>query len=472
MQKKYDMLVIGLGPGGMALSAMGTAMGLNVLAIEKDKLGGECLNTGCIPSKALLKIASVRRTIAELEKYALEKIDIPLPIKPFERVQDHLKYINEEKTANMFAKVEIIIDKGGASFVDAKTVAVGGKSYTAKRIYIATGTKAFIPPIPGIEDVDYLTNENLFLLDEIPESMFVLGGGAIGCEMAQAFARLGTQVVMAHMDAHLMPQADAEAAAVLEGQIVRCGVEVHNSAIIQQIKKVGDKITITTDKGEFTTDKLLVAAGRKPSLEGLGLDKAGIKYERGGIISDDYGRTNVPNIWAVGDCNGKALFSHAAMHQGMLALMGSVMPFLRPLKFKFNQYLVPWSVFTDPELAQVGKTEEELKKQNIKYEAVKANYADYGRTITDGKTTGFVKVLVSPFGKIYGVTAVGEAASEIIHEYILAMHKKIRLHDIMLMQHSFPTVALLNKRVSEIWMMKKMENPRMQKIMQFLFRTF
>jgi pyruvate/2-oxoglutarate dehydrogenase complex dihydrolipoamide dehydrogenase (E3) component len=240
----------------------------------------------------------------------------------------------------------------------------------------------------------------------------------------------------------------------------------------RQTQKPRQFWNITTDKGEFTTDKLLVAAGRKPSLEGLGLDKAGIKYERGGIISDDYGRTNVPNIWAVGDCNGKALFSHAAMHQGMLALMGSVMPFLRPLKFKFNQYLVPWSVFTDPELAQVGKTEEELKKQNIKYEAVKANYADYGRTITDGKTTGFVKVLVSPFGKIYGVTAVGEAASEIIHEYILAMHKKIRLHDIMLMQHSFPTVALLNKRVSEIWMMKKMENPRMQKIMQFLFRTF
>ena len=472
MQKKHDMLVIGLGPGGMALTAMGTAMGLNVLAIEKDKLGGECLNTGCIPSKALLKIASVRRTIADLEKYALEKIDIPLPIKPFKHVQDHLKYINEEKTASMFSKAEIIIDDGGAKFVDDKTVEVGGKRYTAKRIYIATGTKAFIPPIPGIEDVDYLTNENLFLQEEVPKSMFVLGGGAIGCEMAQAFARLGTKVVMAHMDAHLMPQADVEAAEVLEKQIVRCGVEVHNSATIQQIKKAGDQIVITTDKGEFTTEKLLVAAGRKPSLEGLDLDKAGIKYERGGIATDNYGRTNVKNIWAVGDCNGKALFSHAAMHQGMLALMGSVMPFMRPLKFNFSKYLVPWSVFTDPELAQVGKTEEELKKQNIKYEAVKANYADYGRTITDGKTTGFVKVLVSPFGKIYGVTAIGESASEIIHEYILAMHKKIRLHDIMLMQHSFPTVALLNKRVSEIWMMKKMENPRIQKIMQFLFRTF
>ena len=239
MQKDYDMLVIGMGPGGMALSAMGTAMGLRVLAIEKDKLGGECLNTGCIPSKALLKISSMRRNIAELEKYALGKLDIPLPIKPFEHVQDHLKYINEEKTAKMLSKAEIIIDKGGAAFVDAKTVAVGGKSYRAKRIYIATGTKPFIPPIPGIDEVEYLTNENLFFLKEVPESMFVIGGGAIGCEMAQAFARLGTRVVMAHMDAQLMPQADAEAAVILQQQLTKCGVEVYNSATIKQIGRTG-----------------------------------------------------------------------------------------------------------------------------------------------------------------------------------------------------------------------------------------
>jgi pyruvate/2-oxoglutarate dehydrogenase complex dihydrolipoamide dehydrogenase (E3) component len=472
MMKKYDMIVIGLGPAGMALAAMGTAMGLDVLAVEKNKIGGECLNCGCIPSKAILKIAAVRKTIGDLEKYGMDRTDVPLPIKPFERVQDHLKYINEAKTAKMFDKAEILMSKGGAKFIDSKTVEVDGETYTARKIYIATGTKPFIPPIPGIETVEYLTNENLFTLEELPESIFVLGGGAIGVEMAQAFARLGTRVILAHMDQHLLPLADAEAAHVLEEEITKCGVEVYNSTAIQHIKQDGDTVVVTTDKGEFRTEKLLVAAGRKPVMEGLGLENAGVKYGKRGIITDEYGRTNVSHIFAVGDCNGRALFSHAAMHQGMLSLMSSVMPFLRRFKFRYNQYLVPWSVFTDPEIAQVGKTESELKKQGVTYEVIKTKYEDYGRTIADGKTVGFVKVLVSPYGKIYGVSAVGEAASEIIHEYILAMHKKVRLHDIMLMQHAFPTIALLNKRIAEQWMMKKMENNRIQKILRFLFRIF
>jgi len=472
MSKKYDMIVIGLGPAGMALAVMGSSMGLNVLGIEKDKLGGECLNSGCIPSKSLLKIASVRRTIAELNKYALGEIDLPLPQKPFEKVQDQLKYINEKKTVGMFDKVDLLLNKGPATFVDGRTIQVAGEHYTAKQIYIATGTKPFIPPIPGLDQVPLLTNENLFELAEMPESLFIIGGGAIGCEMAQAFARLGTRVVLAHMDEQLLPMADNDAAQLLEQELSKCGVEIHNATSINQIEQKNGTILLSTSAGEFSCEKLLVAAGRKPSTSGLELDNAGIKYSKKGIDVDDYGRTNVPGIWAVGDCNGKALLSHAAMHQGMLSLMSSIMPFMRRFKFKYDQYLVPWSVFTEPEVAQVGKTEKELQQAGIKYETVRAEYADYGRTITDGKTVGFVKVLVSPFGKIYGATIIGESAGEIIHEYILAMHKKIRLHDIMLMQHSFPTVALLNKRVAEIWMIKKMNNPRLQKIVTFMFRRF
>ncbi len=470
MEKQYDMLIIGLGPAGMALAAMGTAMGLKVLALEKHKIGGECLNCGCIPSKALLKTADVRKTIQEIERYGLKKIEVPDPHKPFERVQSHLKYINEEKTVKMFDKVDLIM--GSATFVDAKTVEVDGKHYTARRIYIATGTKPLVPPIPGLNTVEYLTNENLFHLEEVPKSLCIIGGGAIGCEMAQAFSRLGCKVMLAHMDPHLIPLADEEAARVLEEELKNDGVEIYNSTAIQGVKQDGKDMVITTDKGEFRSEKLLVAAGRKVTLEGLNLERAGVKYDKRGIITDDYGRTNMANIWAVGDCNGKALFSHAAMHQGMLSLMSSVMPFLSPFKFKYSQYEVPWSVFTDPEVAQVGMTEKQLKEKGVKYEVVKSNYGDYGRTITEEKTVGFVKVMVSPWGKIYGASIVGEAASELIHEFILAMHKKIRLHDIMLMQHSFPTISLLNKRVSEQWMMKKMQNKTLQRVMQALYRFF
>jgi pyruvate/2-oxoglutarate dehydrogenase complex dihydrolipoamide dehydrogenase (E3) component len=471
MDKQYDMLVIGLGPAGMALSAMGSTMGLNVLAIEKHKIGGECLNCGCIPSKALLKTALVRKTVQEIERYGLTKTDVPAPHKPFERVQCHLKYINEEKTVKMFDKVDLLMEKS-ARFLDSKTVEVDGKPYTARRIYICTGTRPMVPPIPGLDTVDYLTNETLFHLEDLPESLFIIGGGAIGCEMTQAFLRLGTHVITVHLDPHLIPLADEEAARVLEEELRKDGAEIHNATGIQSVKQEGDRIVVTTDNSEFRVEKLLVAAGRKVALEGLGLDNAGVRYDKTGILTDDYGQTNVPNIWAVGDCNGKALFSHAAMHQGMLSLMSSVMPLLKPFKFKYSHYPVPWSVFTDPEVAQVGLTEKQLQEQGRKYEVVKANYADYGRTITEEKTVGFVKVMVSPWGKIYGASIVGEAASELIHEFILAMHKHIRLHDIMLMQHSFPTISLLNKRVAEQWMMKKMQNARLQKLLQGFYRFF
>ncbi|MBN1827825.1 MAG: NAD(P)/FAD-dependent oxidoreductase [Deltaproteobacteria bacterium] len=463
---EHDMIVIGMGPAGMALSAMGSAMGLNVLAIEKKKIGGECLNCGCIPSKALLKSAYIRNAIREAERYGLQKTDVPEVCKPFERVQSHLKYINEEKTVKMFEKVKLIIGKGGARFVDSRTVEVDGAAYRARNIYICTGTMPAVPPIPGIDTVEYLTNENLFNLEEMPESMFIIGGGAIGSEMAQAFSRLGTKIVMAHMDPHLLPMADEEAARLLEEILTAEGIKVYNKAAIKSIRRKGKLIAVETDTGEFMAEKLLVAAGRKPAIGSLDLDTAGIRYDKRGIVADDYGRTNVKHVWAVGDCNGKFLLSHAAMHQGMLALMNSMLPF----KLKFSKYVVPWSVFTEPEVAQVGMSEEELKGKGIKHEVIKVNYGDYGRTITDEKTTGFVKVCASSWGKIYGVVAIGESASEIIHEYVLAMHKNIRLHDIMLMQHAFPSVALLNKRIAEEWMMKKIKKPMFQRICQFMYR--
>jgi pyruvate/2-oxoglutarate dehydrogenase complex dihydrolipoamide dehydrogenase (E3) component len=359
-----------------------------------------------------------------------------------------------------------------ARFVDPKTVEAGGKQYTARRIFIATGTKPMIPPIPGIETVDYLTNENMFLLDKVPESMFIIGGGPIGCEMGQAFSRLGTRVIIAQRRPQLIPLADEDTARVLEEALRKEGVEVCTGTSTERIEKKGDQLVITTNVGEFTVEKLLIAAGRRTTIGDLDLDKAGIKYNNRGIIADSQGRTSNPRVWAVGDCNGKALLSHAAMHQGMLSLMGTVMPFFGRLKFRYDQYQVPWSVFTDPEVAQVGMTEKQLKEKGIKYEVVKANYEDYGRAITDERTAGFVKVLVSPWGKIYGAAIVGAAASELIHEFTLAMHKKIRLHDIMLMQHSFPTISLMNKRVAEQWMMRKMRNKGVQKMVQFLYRTF
>ena len=459
--KKHDIIVIGMGPAGMAVSAMGSAMGLDVLAIESHKVGGECLNYGCIPSKALLKASEARSIAINLKKYGIKPGAKPAVGDPLQIVRDKVNQISGPKTMKMFDKVKMVLGKGKARFVDKRTVEVNGKKYTAKKIFIATGTEPFIPPIPGLADVPQLTNMNIFAQKEIPKSLMVIGGGAIGCEMAQAFSRLGSKVTLAQMDPFLLPNGDDEAGRELEAAFEKEGITVYNSTRIEKVEEKRGKIVTHTDRGTFRTDKILVATGRKPVLDPLELENAGIKYGPKGILVNQKMQTNVKHIYAVGDCNGIALLSHAAMHQGMIALMNSMMPLKR---FKRKKYIVPWSVFTKPEVAKAGLSEIEAKAKGIKYIVIREKYEDYGRTIADGKPEGFVKVLTNSRGRIFGVTIVGEAASEMIHEWVLAMQKGIGLFDIMMMQHSFPTISLLNKRIAERWMMDKMGSKFIQKM--------
>jgi pyruvate/2-oxoglutarate dehydrogenase complex dihydrolipoamide dehydrogenase (E3) component len=256
---------------------------------------------------------------------------------------------------------------------------------------------------------------------------------------------------------------DEEGALVLEEKFREEGITVYNSAVIEKVEKKGKYILVHSGGKVIKSEKLLVATGRKAVIEPLKLENAGITHTGKKIIVDKYLRTNVKNIYAVGDVNSIALYSHAAMHQGMLALMNALnpIPFTR---FRWDKYIVPWSVFTKPEFAHAGLTESEIKSQGIKYEVIKENYRDYGRTIADGVPEGFVKVFATKRGKVLGATIVGESASELIHEWILAIQQGISLFDIMMTQHSFPTISLLNKRIAEIWMMKKMGSPLIKKI--------
>lgn len=462
----YDVLVIGMGPAGMAVSAMSSAMGLKVAAVEHNKVGGECLNVGCIPSKALLKAGEARSIAENLMKYGIKPGGKSVVQSSLKKVREKIEYISGPKTSKMFDKVDLIKGEGMAEFVDKETVRVGERLIKAKKIFIATGTEPFIPAIPGIEDVPYLTNVNMFNENEIPKKMTIIGGGAIGSEMAQAFSRLGAKVTIVHNEKHLVPLGDEEAAAVLQERFESEGITVYNSTSIQKIEKKGKTIKVYTDRGVIASDKLLVATGRKPVLEPLKLDKAGIKYDAKKIFVDKYLRTNIKNIFAVGDINGIALYSHAAMHQGMLALMNALNPL--PFKMRWDKYIVPWSVFTKPEFAHAGLSEEEARTKAIKFTVIKEKYEDYGRTIADGVPEGFVKVIATNRGKVLGATIVGESASELIHEWILAIQHGIGLTKIMMTQHSFPTISLLNKRIAEIWMMGKMGSTLLQKIVKML----
>ncbi len=471
MKYDYDVLSIGLGPAGMAVSVMASEMGLKVCTIERRKIGGECMNVGCIPSKALLRIAKTRHAVTKFPQMELAVCELPGLVKPLTKIQNDLAYISETKTKKMFEKVDLHLGEGDASFVDPHTVRVGEKTITAKRIFICTGTSPAAPPIPGLDQVDYLTNETMFDLDSIPESMVIIGGGAIGCEMAQAFGRLGCKVSIVHMDPHLVPVGDEEAAALLEEKLKEEGIEVYNARMISKVElnESGHTVVHTDQNEQLVGEKLLVAAGRQINLDALTLENAGVTFTKGGITVDKYLRTSTKHIFACGDCNGHHLLSHAAMHQGMIALMNAMMP--GPMKMNFRKYVVPWTVFTEPQFSQAGLTETQLKERGSAYETIKVAYGDYGAAIAENVDTGFVKVFASKWGRIYGTVIIGEGSGEMINEWALAIQKKIRLHDVMMLQHSFPTMGFLSKRIAETWMMKLMQgSSRLRKMARVMYR--
>ena len=468
MKYDFDLICIGMGPAGMAVSAMGAEMGLKVCGIEKNKIGGECMNVGCIPSKSLLRIAKYRHSFIKLKEMGLEKGTMPGVKSPFGKINKYLDYIAEAKTIKMFDKIELILGKGEAGFVDPHTVKVGNRIVTARRIFIATGTEPMVPPIKGISDVDILTNKNIFNLPEIPESMTIIGGGAIGCEMAQAFARLGTKCTIVQMDDFLIPTGERLTGNLLEDVFKKEGIEVYNSKKITEIKKEEDKVTLRTEDGIIiTSKKLLVAAGKRFAFDALKLENAGVKYVKSGIEVDDKYRTSVKHIYAVGDCNGEMMLTHAAMHQGMFAIMNAVSP-LR--MFKYRNYVIPWTVFTEPQVSFVGMQEEELKKKEIKYQVFTSKYENYGAAIAENVSVGYVKVFASKWGKVFGAIIVGDGSGEMINEWALIIQKKVRLYSVLFLAHSFPTMGFLTKRIAEQWMMAKMRSPLIKNICRFCYR--
>lgn len=466
----YDLIVIGLGPAGMAVSIMASEMDLKVCAVEKHLVGGECMNVGCIPSKSLLRIARHRRAYDALEKMALAPAGNPPVLEPFGRIQRYLSDIREKKTMGMFRKVNMVYQQGPARFVDGHTIAVAEKTYTARHIFICAGTRPEVPDFPGLKTIDYLTNENLFGLTSVPDSLIILGGGAIACEMAQAFARLGSKVTMIFRGPRLMWREDSEATDLLEKALAQEGATLLRNQKPTRFEKRAAQTVMTTDAGEvITAEKVLVAAGRSMDYRALQLENAGVRCDsHGAIIVDRYLRTTARHIFAVGDCNGHVQLSHAAMHQGMLALMNCMLP--GPGKRDFRKYAVPWTVFTEPQISQVGMRPGELDKKGIRYETVQVNYADYGAAIAEGVDVGFIKAFVSPAGRIHGVYIVGEGSGEMINEWALAIQNRIPMHKILLQQHSFPTMGFLTKRAAETWMMNRMKSSLLRKLAGWFYR--
>ena len=467
MAYEYDVCVIGLGPAGMAASITATHMGLRVLGIDSRGVGGECTRTGCIPSKALLRMAHVRHAVAQLSGLAPTETPQPAPTDPFRRIAERVRLIAEEKMKPLLDGVELRLREGPAAFVDPHTLEVGGKRYTAKRIFLCVGTRPALPSIPGLREADALTSDNVLALDRIPSSLVVIGGGAIGCEMAQAFHRLGSRVSLVHMDEHLLPHGDAEAGRLLQKAFAREGIEVQGGRRISEVTTSAGGIAVRTNLGDtLRGERMFVATGRGFDFSDLHLGNAGVESSDRGIHVDATLRTTARHIYAPGDANGACFLSNAASHQGMIAAMNSVLP--APFRRNFRSYVVPWATFTEPEIAHVGWLERDLKAHDMAYETFESKYEDYGPAIAEDAAEGSVRVYASSSGRIYGVRIVGRGATEMINEWGLAIQSHLRLDRILFLQHSYPSMSFLSKRAADGWGLERLRNPLVRRFVKLV----
>jgi len=443
---KRDLVIIGGGAGGLVVASVAAQLGLKVTLIEKEnKLGGDCLHYGCVPSKTLIhtaKVASLMRRGAEFGLDAVDpKVDLGMVNDHVQSVIDHIQHHDDPDRFRDYG-CEVLLGEG-AEFISPHEVRVGEQVIKGKRFLIATGTRPFIPPIPGLEETGFITNLDLFSLQSLPKRLVVLGGGPIGLEMGQALARLGSQVTIIDLSAHVLPQEDPELADALQEVLTTEGMTFHTSIQAQHIYKNNDAVMIECQDGlELTTDQILVATGRQPNLEGLGLEVAGVQYTRQGITVDRRQRTSQKHIYACGDICGPYAFTHMAEYQAGIVISNAVFRFPK----KTNYRVVPWVTYTDPELARVGLTEQQARDQGIEPMVLRFSFKDIDRALAEVETDGFSK-LITHKGRILGASILGPHAGELIHEIVLAMQTGTKISDISSAIHAYPTLAQIHKRV-------------------------
>jgi pyruvate/2-oxoglutarate dehydrogenase complex dihydrolipoamide dehydrogenase (E3) component/uncharacterized membrane protein YdjX (TVP38/TMEM64 family) len=463
--KHFDrnLIVIGAGAGGLVTSYIAAAVKAKVTLIEAGEMGGDCLNYGCVPSKAIIKSAKVLSQFQHAEKYGLDNTNVTFSFrKVMQRVHDVIAEIAPHDSVERYTELGVEVIKGYAIFVDPWTVEIalndGSKQrLSARNIVIATGARPFVPPLPGIEDSAYVTSDTMWTefakLEEAPKKLVVLGGGPIGCELAQAFARLGSEVSQIELAKRIMTKEDEEVSEFAMQSLRDSGVNVlteHEALRFEQ--RDGKKfIIVKHDKKEISIeyDQLICAVGRAARLEGYGLDTLGIESGRT-INTNEFLETKYPNILAAGDIVGPYQFTHVASHQGWYAAVNSL--FGQFKKFKVDYRVIPWVTFIDPEVARVGINEQEAIEQQIEYEVTRYDFEELDRAITESANKGYIKV-ITPKGKdkILGVTVVSEHAGDLIAEFVLAMKHGLGLEKILGTIHSYPTWAEGNKYAAGEW---------------------
>lgn len=472
---EFDLVVIGGGAAGLTAAGMGTNLGAKTILIEAEKLGGDCTWTGCVPSKALLKSAEIAHQARTASDYGVRtgsvKVDFAAVMERVRTLREEI-YEEDDHPRN-FEEMGIDVQHGPARFVDAHTLRIEGedgpRTIRGSRFVIATGGHPWVPPVEGLKDVPYLTNRTLFDLEEQPERLGIIGAGPIGTEMSQAFSRLGSEVIVFETLDRILHKDDEELARMLQDHLVEEGVRYRCGARVSRVSQHEDGTILVEAEGENshreTVDALLVAVGRRPNLAGLGLDAAGVEYEDRGVSVDDRCRTSQSHIYASGDVTGRYQFTHMSEHMSKVAVTNALLRW--PMSIDAEH--VPWVTYTDPELAHVGATREELEERGASYRVYQFPYSRVDRAVTDGETTGLIKIFARSWnGKILGASVLGNRAGELISEYALAMRNGVSLRSIADTIHPYPSYGLAARRAADQWYVQK-HSPTFTRLLQTVF---
>ncbi|WP_455222880.1 FAD-dependent oxidoreductase [Kaarinaea lacus] len=470
-QFDYNIVVIGAGSAGLVTSYIASAVKAKVALIEKHKMGGDCLNTGCVPSKALIRSTRILNYVKRAREFGFKNATIQYNFADImERIQQVIKKVEPHDSAERYTRLGVECIKGEARIITPYEVRVNGRSLITQNIVIATGARPYVPEIDGLEMVDYLTSDTIWNLRTQPQKLIVLGGGAIGCELAQCFQRLGTQVIIIERNARVLNREDKDVSLHVMESFRKDGIHMlTNHAAKRVVVDAQHKYLVCEHQGKNISiefDEILIALGRKPNVEGFGLEELNIHTSvNGNVETDEFLRTNYPNIYACGDVAGPYQFTHMAAHQAWYAAVNSL---FKPFKkFRVNYSVIPWATYTDPEVARVGLNETEAKAKGLSYEVTRYGIEDLDRAIVDEEDHGLIKVLTEPGkDKILGVTIVGHHAGELIAEFVTAMTHGLGLEKILNTIHIYPTLTEANKYVAGNW--KKSHKP--ERVLSWLDR--
>lgn len=459
-----DFCVIGGGSGGLSFAAGAKQMGASVVLVEAAKMGGDCLNTGCVPSKALLAAAKMSKVFKTAKHFGWSVESTVDFKKVYQHVQQVIKEIAPHDSVDRFEKlgVKVVLSKG--RFIDKRTIETKKYLIQAKRFVLATGSHPFVPPIPGLDAIKYYTNENIFNLKELPKKLVVIGGGPIGIELAQAFSHLGSQVVVLEA-MKALPKDDQSLTKLLLEELKQDGIEILERVKILEVDKKGNvHCKIKGVERKIPSTHLLVATGRRANVDHLGLDKAKIEYTDMGIKVNKQLRTSNKRVYAIGDCIGGYQFTHAANYHAGIAIRNGIFG----LRASVETRAIPWVTYTSPELAQVGFLKTDLDAKNIPYRVLEMGFEELDRAVAEKNTLGRVKVLVSPKGYVLGASILGNQAGELIYPWVMAIQNNLKVSSIAGSIAAYPTMQDITKRVAGSYYKERLFSTKMRKMVRFL----